>query len=51
MPKIECTFCGYEFVKHLAEAICRGCSGFWGSCGYIRCPNCGTEMPRNHLSS
>ncbi len=41
---MKCGFCGFEFEVAEAEAACPSCP-LVGSCGLMRCPRCGYEMP------
>lgn len=42
---MKCPFCGFEFQEQDAPKACHGCP-FSGSCGKIKCPNCGYEIAR-----
>ncbi len=41
---MTCGMCGFEFDAEEAERSCSGCP-LTSSCGLIRCPRCGYEMP------
>lgn len=42
---MKCGFCGYEFEAEAGSTNCPGCP-LRGHCGYIRCPRCGFDNPR-----
>lgn len=39
---MKCPLCGFEFNE--TSNTCKGCP-LAKSCGLVRCPNCGYEMP------
>ncbi len=41
---MKCPLCGLEFKEEEGASHCRGCP-LARSCGLIRCPNCGYEVP------
>lgn len=41
----RCPFCGHEFDKTGARSSCQSCSMSSSSCGMVKCPNCGYEVP------
>ena len=42
---MKCQLCGLEFKEEDGRATCKGCT-LSRSCGLIKCPNCGYEIPR-----
>jgi hypothetical protein len=42
---ITCSFCGYEFSELDSQVGCQGCP-LHKSCGKVKCPNCGFEIPK-----
>lgn len=42
---MKCQLCGLEFKEEDGQAACKGCA-ISKSCGLIKCPNCGYEIPR-----
>lgn len=45
---MKCSFCGYEFDASEADTNCPGCP-LRGNCGYVRCPGCGYDNPREAM--
>ncbi len=41
---VRCGFCGHRFDPAEAARACGGCP-LRGTCGALRCPRCGYEMP------
>ncbi len=41
---MKCLLCGLEFRQGKEVSGCRGCP-LARSCGLVRCPNCGYEVP------
>ncbi|CEO89267.1 MAG TPA: ferrous iron transport protein A [Syntrophaceticus sp.] len=44
---MKCSFCGYEFNETTAHG-CGPCP-LSTTCGKVKCPHCGFEMPRENL--
>lgn len=44
---MRCSFCGYEFDKTTTHG-CEHCP-LHTTCGKVKCPNCGFEMPKENL--
>ena len=42
---MKCKLCGHRFLKSEAGEVCGSCVLHPGSCGLVRCPNCGYEWP------
>ena len=42
---MKCSLCGFEFKEEDGQAACKGCT-LSRSCGLIKCPNCGYEIPK-----
>lgn len=42
---MKCGFCDYEFDESEGGVDCPGCP-LRGNCGYVRCPRCGYDNPR-----
>lgn len=42
---MTCGFCGLTFDVSEGQVDCPGCP-LSGNCGYVRCPRCGFDNPR-----
>jgi hypothetical protein len=41
---MKCSLCGLEFKEEEGLSACRGCR-LARSCGLVRCPRCGYQVP------
>ncbi|NUM36084.1 MAG: hypothetical protein HUU50_16200 [Candidatus Brocadiae bacterium] len=42
--KITCTVCGFSFSEG-AKTSCANCPLHGQNCGFVKCPNCGFDIP------